>query len=336
MIRRLLLIPLITMLLWSPEQAALQQDPAMEYRRNLNEAAQLVSATPRDAMQYDYVVSAGVRLLLFWVSRDDVGQGYIRLGTHPDDASMEILQLLMGSDPAKAPLSTNNWGAVTEVYRPSDASGAFFAFMKAPKDDSMASAKEETAREKEKQRFRYQGVISRIEKTRHVSMTVPISSATDFTLFQLPLAQQMVLEQLKTATRPARIMDIASAKGCTRSCGFLFTLRELISAALSGQRIPISNCYTYLSWSYSMSMRSLEPLKELKVSLKMRGAATRREQVYRDLMRAEIRVVNLKTGNPIDFKMVFGKTGALKGIPVQIEFQPNWWFRVSVHLKPGN
>jgi hypothetical protein len=321
--------------LWSAEPNVLQKEPATEYRRQVDEAARLVSAAPRAAIQYDYVVTAAVRLLLFWVSRDDVGQGYIRIGTHPDDPSMEVVQLLMGSDPAKAPLSTNNWGAVTEIWRPSDSSGAFFAFMKAPKDDSMATAKDEVAREKEKGRYQYQGVISRVLKDRLVSMTVPISSATDFTLHQLPLAQQMVLEQLKTASRLPRTMEVSAANGCASACGFLFAVRDLIAAAPSGRRAPIHSCYSYLSWSYRLSILSLEPLRELKVSLKMRGASNRLERTYGNLSRAEFRVVNLKTGNPTDFKMIFGTTGALKGIPIQAEFQPNWWFRVTINLNPG-
>lgn len=334
--RFVFLISLVPLLYWPAEPAVTQSVPVAEYRQQVDEAARLIGSAPSAPVQYDYVVTAAVRLLLFWVSRDDVGQGYIRIGMHPDNPSMEIIQLLMGSDPAKAPLSTNNWGAVTEVWRQSDGSGAFFAFMKAPKDDSMTAAKDEAAREKEKQRFQYQGVISRIKNARLVSMTVPISSATDFTLHQLPFAQQMVLEQLKATSRPPRTMDAAAASGCARANGFLFTLRELIADALSGQRAPIHSCYSYLSWSYRMSIRSLEPVKEMKVSLKMRGSNKMLERTYRNLKKADFRVVNLKTGNPTDFKMIFGDSGALKGIPVQVEFQPNWWFRVTVNLKPGD
>jgi hypothetical protein len=332
--RSLLIVSLVPLLLWFADSAAGQKEPLTEDRRQVEEAAQLVSAPSGTAAQYDYVVTGAVRLLLFWVSRDDVGQGYIRIGTLPDDSSVEIVQLLMGSDPAKAPLSINNWGAVTEAWRPSDGSGALFAFMKAPKDGSMATAKDEVEREKEKKRYQYQGVISRIRNNRHVSITVPISSSSDFTLHQLPQAQQMVLEQLKTAAQAPRTMDVTAAGGCARACGFLTTLRELLAAAVSERRAPMERCYTYLDWSYSMTIRSLEPVKEMKVALKMRGAGRKLEKVYRNLMKAQLRVVNLKTKNPTDFKIVFGDAGALKWIPVQIEFQPNWWFRVTVNLRP--
>ncbi len=70
-----------------------------------------------------------------------------------------------------------------------------------------------------------------------------------------------------------------------------------------------------------MTLRSMEPLKELKVSLKMRGADSRIENAYRNLRRAEFRVVNLSTRYPTDFKMTYGDSADLKGIPVQVEYQ---------------
>jgi hypothetical protein len=315
------------------QPAVQQKDLGTEYRRQVEEAALLVNTTPNPVVQYDYVVTGAVRLLLFWVSRDDVGHGYIRIGALPEDPATEIVQLVMGSDPAKAPLGVNNWGCATELWRKSDASGAFFAFMKAPKDDSMATAREEVAKEKDKQRFQYQGIISRIRDNQLVSITVPVSSATDFTLHQFPLAQQMVMEQLKTTSRPPRTMKVP--EGCSQGSGFLFALRELIAKALSESKTPLQQCYSYLSWNYRMSIRNMESHKQLKVSLKMRGATRREERTYPDVRAAEFRVVNLKTGYVNDFRVVFGESGKLKGIPVQIEFQPNWWFRVTVNLKPG-
>ncbi len=326
---------LILVLSWFENPALGQKEPATDYHQQMEAAAELVNSVPRAAVQHDYVVTAAVRILLFWVSRDDVGQGYIRIGTHPDDPATEIIQLLMGSDPAKAPLGINNWGAATEVWRRSDGSAAFFGFMKAPKDDSMGGARQEVSREKENQRFQYQGIISRVSDGRLISVTVPISSSTDFTLHQLPLTRQMVLEQLKTTTRPPRILEAGSADGCAGGNGFLFTVRELMTAARTGQKTPITRCYSYLSGRYTMALRGLESLPEMKIALKMRGANSKVERTYRNLRKADFRIVNLTNGNLTDFKMVFGDSGDLKGIPVQIEYQPNWWIRITISLKPG-
>ena len=60
-------------------------------------------------------MTARVRLLFFWAGKDDVGGGYIRRGVSKDDPRQELLQVLFGSDPAKAPRAINRWGAGTEV-----------------------------------------------------------------------------------------------------------------------------------------------------------------------------------------------------------------------------
>jgi hypothetical protein len=87
-------------------------------------------------------MTARVRLLFFWAGKDDVGGGYIRRGISKDHPRQELLQVLFGSDPAKAPRAINRWGAGTEVVwhrEPASDSAkvddvvasAFFGFMKA-------------------------------------------------------------------------------------------------------------------------------------------------------------------------------------------------------------
>src|SRR5262249_16383167 len=103
-------------------------------------ALNTVRVVPDGAAQYDYVMTARVRLLLFWAGKDDVGGGYIRGGRSKEEPKKEFFQVLFGSDPSKAPRAINRWGAGTEVawHRGSDApagtddveSSTFFGFMK--------------------------------------------------------------------------------------------------------------------------------------------------------------------------------------------------------------
>ena len=76
-----------------------------------------IRATPRIRAEYDYIMTCRLRLLFFWVGRDDLGGGYIKTGQAVDDPSLQMIQLLFGSDPAKAPRAINRWGAGTEVLR---------------------------------------------------------------------------------------------------------------------------------------------------------------------------------------------------------------------------
>ncbi len=80
-------------------------------RGNLVETAlDSVRVATEGAVQYDYVMTARVRLLLFWAGKDDVGGGYIRRGRLKEEPRKEFFQVLFGSDPAKAPRGINRWG----------------------------------------------------------------------------------------------------------------------------------------------------------------------------------------------------------------------------------
>jgi len=312
-----------------------RQQPVPGLQADLEEAARLVRLEPQAGIEYDYVVTAAIRFLLFWISRDDVGQGYIRMGAIPGDPETEIVHLVMGSDPAKAPLSVNRWGAATEVWRRRDSSGAFFGFMKASKGDSVAAARDELSREQQVQRYPFEGIIIRTAGGRAVSTSVPINSATDFSLNQLPQARNMVIDGLRTAARPPRVTDGRALGECASGIGFLFLLRSMIEELINSAKAPITRCYIYAARRYTMSARTSEPVGELKVALKLRGKQGRIEKSYRNLRRADFRVVNTLTGNPTDFQIVFGTEGALRGVPVQFEHQPNWWFKVTINLHPG-
>src|SRR4030081_2760300 len=102
----------------SAAQAQIPQDiqAALQHTTELMQAPLHVDA------QFDYTMTARVRLLLFWVGKDDVGGGYIRRGTLPGESQSEVIQLLMGSDPAKAPRAINRWGAATEIVHGSSES----------------------------------------------------------------------------------------------------------------------------------------------------------------------------------------------------------------------
>src|SRR5215467_2728533 len=107
-----------------------------------------VRVVPEAAVQYDYVMTARVRLLLFWAGKDDVGGGYIRRGRSKEEPRKEFFQVLFGSDPAKAPRAINRWGAGPAVFwhRSPEAqpgvddveSSTFFGFIKSSKGKSVS------------------------------------------------------------------------------------------------------------------------------------------------------------------------------------------------------
>jgi hypothetical protein len=123
--------------------------PTAVDRAPIVEALGWVRNAPRDIVEFDYVMTARLRLLFFWAGKDDVGGGYVRKGVSKDDPRQEVFQVLFGSDPARAPRSINRWGAGTEIVwhkepvrdaakRDDVVATAFFGFMKSSTGKSMS------------------------------------------------------------------------------------------------------------------------------------------------------------------------------------------------------
>src|SRR5262249_39495771 len=134
-------------------------EPASGDAQLVQTALDAVHVVPDGAVQYDYVMTARVRLLVFWAGKDDVGGGYIRRGRSKEEPRKEFFQVLFGSDPTKAPRAINRWGAGTEVswHRNRGAqvglddieSSAFFGFMKSSKGKSVSEMQDELKKEKD-------------------------------------------------------------------------------------------------------------------------------------------------------------------------------------------
>src|SRR6202171_5208166 len=115
-------IRLLSLLAGSPATA--QAPVPQDIQTALQHTTELMQAPLHVDAQFDYTMTARVRLLLFWVGKDDVGGGYIRRGTLPLDPASDVIELLIGSDPAKAPRAITRWGAASEIVpRPSGSTG---------------------------------------------------------------------------------------------------------------------------------------------------------------------------------------------------------------------
>jgi hypothetical protein len=146
-------------------------------------------------------------------------------------------------------------------------------------------------------------------------------------------AQSYVLDEFLSAGRPVK--KIPSADQCPRNAGFLETVAELIDAALQGRSTPVSLCYVYDAQVQTLTLRGATPLNQLTVRTHLPGPvkdAAVVEQKYSDLVEAEFLSESKESGKRSNFTLVLAKSGKLRGIPVQIRYQPNWWFQVVLNL----
>jgi hypothetical protein len=312
-------------------------------RAPIVEALGWVRNAPRDIVEFDYVMTARLRLLFFWAGKDDVGGGYVRRGVSKDDPRQEVFQVLFGSDPARAPRAINRWGAGTEIVwhkepvteaakRDDVVASAFFGFMKSSTGKSMSEMQQELKKEKDRGEHLFTGILSRVEAGRAISLVVPLASNEDYNLHQYGEAEPVMLEKLSSSERPARTLENAAA--CPRAGEFLGSVSQLMDAALEKPSLPASLCYVYDAQVNTLTLERIEPIQKLNVKVNSAKGGTLTEQTYDELLEGDFVSANQATGRRVYFTISMGTQGALRGVPVQIRYQPNWWFQVVLNLLP--
>ena len=306
----------------------------------LRAAMDWVRTTPAVHGNYDYVMTARIRLLFFWVTRNDVGGGTIRRGAVPDDPNREFISLLIGSDPAKAK-KINRWGAAMEVVEhaadeaKSPQTSVFFGFMtRAKADESTEEAKSQIEKEKSKKEFQYQAVISRLDRQQGIAKTVPFATEKELDIYQFAPMKEKVFSELGGGGGKYRETPAALRQRCARVSGFLASVAELVDGALQRGATKGEACYIHYGELYTLKLLSVKPVAEKSVRVELKSEPKLLEHTYQNLLQTEFQILNHQTGKKTDFELLMATQGRLRGVPVQITYQPNWWIEIVLNLKP--
>jgi hypothetical protein len=163
---------------------------------------------------------------------------------------------------------------------------------------------------------------------------VPFYSARDFAYREFEPAEKVVLHEVEQGRgRKFHHLDGALAN-CNRPNGFLSTVQELANRSLGNPTRPITLCYTFNSKPYTLTLDHARPVPETKVKFVLSDSKKEIERTYQDLEESQFHVLNRATGRKTYFALLLGRSGSLRGAPVQINYQPNWWFRIVLNLKP--
>jgi hypothetical protein len=307
----------------------------------LREAARWIQEPLRARVQYEYEMTARVRFLLFWVGRDDVGSGVIRRSSGQNPPGLEAIELLIGSDPAKAPRRINRWGAAMEVVRRdagaphSVVESVFFGFMTQARSDASASELEgQMSKEKSGKAFLYQGVLSRMDGAGGIARTVPFASDRDFDIHTYEEAKSRVFAELDGPATKTRRTEPGLQQQCLRVSGFLASVAELVDAALEGNAAGRELCYLHYGELYSLRLDKMETVAQKTISYDLKKEGKTFTRTYRNLGNMQFLIRNRQTGKKTPFELLVAFEGALRGAPVRITYQPNWWFQVILNLRP--
>jgi hypothetical protein len=306
----------------------------------LQRAIEEIRGQPAGYEQYDYIMTARVRLLLFWAGADDVGGGYIRRGISPEHSSADMFQLVMGSDPAKAPRAINRWGAAWEMASHGAVEGnapepsMFFGFMKVSSGTSLSAMQKELSQEKQQgSKFLFSATIAEASPSGSFSKVMPFPSDQDFTINQLDQATPAVFDRLAEPGGQLRSVDATQVHACGRSEGFLSSVSDLIDGSLAGRKLPVSLCYLFNGERFTLTLTEVTRVPQETVQLSLHDEPRRYVRTYHDLLLEHFENFNETTKKSSSFELLLGTTGKLRGVPVRISYQPNWWFQVVLNMR---
>jgi hypothetical protein len=265
------------------------------------------------AAERRYRLQAAIRPLFFWVGAKNVGGA--RIVWRQDGDGRKGYELLLGSDPARAPRRINRWGWVRE-----DADGpraTMTGLMNRSEDDSLDQAK---AGLQSKGSYLFKLNRARVEDgTAHAEATM-VYAPQDYTFRQLD-----ELLHFAEATQPVPRVRAGRLPPGTRP-GLLFALADLVAVGVDAARAPGNAGPTprIVQFTFNASVYDLVVTSWERVERARYGSRT-----YEKLVRLEFESRNLEKGTTERFVLACGTEGPLAGVPVFVRYQPKWWFKVE-------
>jgi hypothetical protein len=264
-----------------------------------------------------YTLTARVRLLALWISRAGVGAG--RIAWSEDGNGTQELALLIGSDPARAPMKINRWGYIDE--RVTGSCAELVGVMTESEEQSIQQARTSVSASNAKHSFK--AIRARIlDGTAHSSVSY-MKLDEDFTYRDVHTLLQQVPQD------DARVRSLSLPEGAEP--GFLFAVRSLVDesihAYLKSRNLSevqrVSRRYVFSGTAYELRRISIRLVNELEVN----------NRTFRQLLESQFETRNLTTGHKSEFSITYGIQDPIAGIPVRIVYRPRWWFEAEMLLE---
>ena len=267
--------------------------------------------------EHRYRMSAAIRPLLFWTRASTVGG--VQLVWRQGEGQQRGYEMLLGSDPSRAPLKINRWGWARED---GDATGSvMMGLMKETSEESVEEARTRLASEGK------HGHVFKVIRARMANGEARAESTTMLTARDYTYRDLEELWQLLETTPASPRVKSALLPGDTRP-GFLFALGDLIhetvqTARLAAEpwRLPARRTvtFTFNAALYDLTLRSAEYVP----------TATYGGRRFDRLVRMDFESVKRASRTRDRFTLVCGTEGGWAEVPVFVRYQPKWWLRTE-------
>jgi hypothetical protein len=262
-----------------------------------------------------YTMSGAIRPLLFWVGRDDIGVA--RVVWRRGDDGARGYELLIGTDPARAPRSLNRWGYIAEDMR--GAEWSMLALMTRSDESSYDEAATGATRGRAAGDFR--AIRARAGDAAATWQVAAVQTPEPLTVHDLGAALDRVGNGTAWAARREMRMPSDARPG------FLAALAELVDRAVAAREHAGAAQLARARLQYLFAGQ----IYELKLRRAERGIEPFRNESI-PIVRTAFDLHTLATNARTQFEMTCGTEGALAGVPLAVSWQPRWWLKVSLTL----
>lgn len=267
--------------------------------------------------EYRYRMLGKLRILFFWVSRDGVGGARIRVRRGDGDAAG--YDMLIGSDPKRAPRGINRWGYILEETRGDQT--AVVGLMKKSDEDTLDEAASNVAKESQG------GVVfnliqATVTPAESIAKVTTAAVARDYSYRELnPLAEALSAG----ASEPkVRRMPVPAGGRHGLMTSIVELIRDATDAVQRTGQAPGRRSLPYVFYSKQYEVT--------RVSASVRKGEAYGGVTYPKLLRASFEVRAKGESWTEKFTIVSGIGGATDGIPVFVRYQPRWWLAVEMVL----
>ncbi len=270
--------------------------------------------------EYHYRLSGSARPFLFWITRDNVGSG--RMTWRRSRNGTLAFELLMGSDPERAPFKANRWGYIREVVRGDSAE--LVAVKTDTEEESIDEAKASVNQPARDRALTFIREDVSPREARAASAVVDVGRAAtyrdlDFVLDRMSSIREW---QERVRTRPLS----------TRP-GFLVALTELMQSGVDTWNSAPNGSFRYGSHTVLFIHRAL-PYELRQSDVEVLRDTTLGGQRHAHLLHGAFRIRNPSTNYQSHFSVTYGVDNGIAAVPVRITYQPRWWLRTQLTLEP--
>lgn len=291
---------------------------------------------------FHYHMRGSVKLLFFWIGKDDLGGGTIaRITSQPISSGERIdgYSVLFGSDPDTVPGKHNRWGYARELAwwngenSPKQLSKTLFeGFMSKSSEESLDELSRNEKKTGADELTLFEGSIGEVAPLKSCMNLWRFNAANQATFKNPEIVADRFLEAARL-NAPDIERDLEN-EPFQYNCpaGFFTAIRLLMDPILnvinSGSSIAhFQNSrqkYVNSSHLYTLEITNVKLHKEYEID----------NQGFRDVLQLDFRTLRHDLNRKHNFTLWIPTCGYYRGIPIRIADKPRWWLKVELTLDP--